>query len=84
MNIYLISFLLIIFIGSIVTYIYYLKDKKMQLDSINRGFCPKCKTKNIELIDERSTGCSGPKMVMFECLDCGYVNSFAIQIKCSL
>lgn len=79
MDIYLLAFMLIILIGSVVVYIYYLKDKKEQLDSIRRGFCPKCKHNDIELTDKRSGGCSGPQLLTFECLSCGYVNSFAVD-----
>lgn len=79
MDYYLLAFMLIILIGSILTYVYYLKEKKEQLDSIKRGFCPKCKQKTIELSDQRSGGCSGPKILSFECLECGYVNSFAVK-----
>jgi RNase P subunit RPR2 len=76
---YLLTFMLIVLIGSVWVYIYYLKDKKAQLASIDRGFCPSCKQDNIELTDERSSGCSGPKLLSFECLDCGYANSFAVN-----
>jgi len=69
----------IILFGSVFVYIYYLKDKKEQLDAIKRGFCPKCHQKSIELTDQRSSGCSGPKILSYECLECGYVNSFAVQ-----
>jgi len=79
MDIYLLAFMLIILVGSVITYIYYLKEKKEQLDAIRRGFCPQCKQDNIELIDQRSGGCSGPQMMSFECLSCGYTNSFAVQ-----
>ena len=79
MDSYLIAFLLIILIGSVLVYIYYLKEKKEQLESIRRGFCPKCKQDTIELTDQRSGGCSGPKILSFECLSCGYVNSFAVD-----
>ena len=79
MDYYLLAFMLIILSGSVLVYIYYLKEKKEQLDSIKRGFCPKCKQVNIELTDQRSGGCSGPQMMVFECLDCGYMNSFAVQ-----
>lgn len=79
MSFYLLAFLAIVLVGSVVTYVYYLKDKKEQLAAINRGFCPKCHTKGIELIDKRSNGCSGPQMLMYECQECGYVNSFAVQ-----
>jgi len=79
MDIYLLAFMLIILVGSIVTYIYYLKEKKTQLDSIKRGFCPQCKQKSIELTDQRSNGCTGPQMMSFVCIACGYTNSFAVQ-----
>jgi len=71
--------MLIILAGSVFVYIYYLKEKKEQLDAIKRGFCPKCHQKSIELTDKRSGGCSGPQMLTFECLECGYVNSFAVD-----
>ena len=71
--------MLIILFGAVFVYIYYLKDKKEQLDAIKRGFCPKCNQKSIELTDQRSSGCSGPKILSYECLECGYANSFAVQ-----
>jgi len=71
--------MLIILIGSVFAYIYYLKEKKEQLDAIRRGFCPKCHQKSIELTDQRSGGCSGPKILSFECMECGYTNSFSVQ-----
>jgi hypothetical protein len=79
MDIYLLAFLLIILIGSVVVYIYYLKEKKDHLASIYRGFCPHCKEDNIELIDKRLGGCSGPQILTFECFSCGYTNSFAVD-----
>jgi len=79
MDFYLLAFLLIILVGSVLVYIYYLKEKKEQLDSIRRGFCPQCKQKSIELSDQRSGGCSGPQMLSFICLECGYTNSFAVD-----
>ncbi|GEM_PF-458933 len=79
MDFYLLAFMLIILVGSVMVYIYYLKEKKEQLDSIRRGFCPRCKQDDIELTDQRSSGCSGPKMLTFECLSCGYINSFAVD-----
>lgn len=79
MDFYLLAFLFIVLVGSVLVYIYYLKEKKEQLDSIRRGFCPVCKQDNIELTDQRSGGCSGPKIMSFECLSCGYANSFAVQ-----
>jgi len=72
--------MLIILIGSVVVYTYYLKEKKDELDSIKRGFCPSCHHQSsIEIIDERSTGCGSPKMVTFECSTCGYINVFNIS-----
>jgi RNase P subunit RPR2 len=79
MDIYLLAFMLIVLVGSVITYVFYLKEKKEQLDSIRRGFCPRCKQDHIELTDQRSSGCSGPQMMSFECLECGYINSFAVQ-----
>ncbi|MBA1419959.1 MAG: hypothetical protein FAF03_03630 [Epsilonproteobacteria bacterium] len=79
MDIYLLAFLLIILIGSVLVYVHYLKEKKEELDSIRRGFCPRCKQDSIELTDQRSGGCSGPQMLSYECLSCGYVNSFAVD-----
>jgi len=79
MDFYLLAFMLIILVGSVLVYIYYLKEKKEQLDSIRRGFCPQCKQKAIELTDQRSGGCSGPQMLSFVCLECGYTNSFAVE-----
>jgi len=79
MDFYLLAFMLIILSGSVLVYIYYLKEKKEELDSIRRGFCPKCKHADIELTDQRSGGCSGPQMLTFECLSCGYSNSFAVD-----
>jgi len=79
MDFYLLAFLLIILVGSVLVYIYYLKEKKEQLDSIRRGFCPQCKQNAIELTDERSGGCSGPQILSYECMECGYTNSFAVD-----
>lgn len=79
MDFYLLAFMLIILVGSVFVYIYYLKEKKEQLDSIRRGFCPKCKQNAIELSDQRSGGCSGPQLLSFECISCGYANSFAVD-----
>ena len=76
---YLILFLLITLIGTVATYIYYLKEKKAQLDAIRRGFCPSCKQNTIEITDQRSSGCCGPKIITFECNSCGYTNTFSIE-----
>lgn len=79
MDIYFLTFLLIVLVGSITVYVYYLKEKKEHLHSINRGFCPKCRQNSIILTDERSGGCSGPKLQTFECENCGYTNSFSVN-----
>ncbi len=76
-TLYLILFLLIILLGVVISTIYYLKDKKAQLDAIKRGFCPACKQNTIELIDKRGGGCSGPQLLTFECSACGYTNTFS-------
>ncbi|MCB4751194.1 MAG: hypothetical protein LGB55_07065 [Sulfurovum sp.] len=79
MDIYLLLFLLIVLVGSITVMAYYLKEKKEELDTIRRGFCPRCKQKGIELSDQRLGGCSGTKIVNFTCLECGYHNSFSVE-----
>jgi len=70
--------MIIILAGSVLGYVYYLKEKKEHLDAIRRGFCPRCHQKSIEITDQRSAGC-GPKLVTFECWNCGYSNSFSID-----
>jgi len=79
MDFYLLAFMLILLTGSVLVYVYYLKEKKEQLDCIKRGFCPHCKQDHIELIDQRSSGCSGPTMMSFKCPHCGYTNNFSVQ-----
>ncbi len=79
MDIYLLAFLFIVLFGSVLVYIYYLKEKKTELDSIKRGFCPRCHNNSIFLADQRSGGCSGPKLLSYECPECGYYNSFAVE-----
>jgi DNA-directed RNA polymerase subunit M/transcription elongation factor TFIIS len=71
--------MLLVLLGSVSVYVYYLKEKKEQLDAIRRGFCPKCHHKSILLTDQRSGGCSDPKLLSFECTECGYTNSFAVE-----
>jgi len=77
MDIYLILFLLIIGIGSVVTYGYYLREKNEHLRAIESGICPKCHQKTIVLTDQRGAGC-GSKMVSFYCEACGYENTFNV------
>ena len=83
MDIYFVFFLLIVGIGSVAVYAYYLKEKHDHLRAIEHGICPKCHQKTIELTDRRGGGC-GPKLVSFECTACGYANSFSIDSGCSL
>jgi RNase P subunit RPR2 len=66
-------------VGIIVSYIYFMKEKKENLMAIEQGICPKCHKPSIEIIDQRSTGCSGPKMVTFECKECDYHAVFNIS-----
>jgi len=79
MNFYLLFFLLIIIIGSVVSYIYFMQEKKANLKAIEQGICPKCEQPNMLLIDQRSTGCGGPKLLTFECEKCEYVASFHVN-----
>ncbi len=79
MNFYLLFFLLIVIVGLVVSYIYFMKEKKSNLLAIEQGICPKCEKPNMELIDQRSTGCSGPKMLTFECSNCKYTTVFNIN-----
>jgi len=83
MDIYLLLFLLIVLIGSVVVYVYYLKDKNAQLSAITQGICPKCKKESIVLSDRRGAGC-GPKLVRFNCTECGYENSFSMDSGCGI
>ena len=79
MNFYLLFFLLIIIIGIVVSYVYFMKEKKASLHAIEQGICPKCHQESMELTDQRSTGCGGPKMLTFECQNCNYVNTFNVN-----
>jgi len=79
MNFYLLFFLLIVIIGLIISYVYFMREKKANLQAIERGICPKCHKESVELIDQRSSGCGGPKMLTFECKDCDYINTFNVN-----
>ena len=79
MNFYLLFFLLIVIIGLIISYTYFMREKKENLQAIQNGICPKCHKEGMELIDQRSTGCSGPKMLTFECPNCEYVGTFHVN-----
>jgi len=56
-----------------------MREKKANLQAIEQGICPKCHQEGMELIDQRSTGCGGPKMLTFECKNCDYINTFNVQ-----
>jgi len=79
MNFYLLFFLLIVIAGVIISYIYFMREKKINLQAIQQGICPKCHQKSMELVDQRSTSCGGPKMLTFECQNCDYVNTFNVN-----
>ena len=79
MNFYLLFFLLIVIIGLVISYIYFMREKKENLQAIQQGICPKCHQEGMELIDQRSTGCSGPKMLTFECKECSYIGTFHVN-----
>lgn len=79
MNFYLLFFLLITASGTILSYLYYMREKKANLKAIQEGICPKCNSESIELVDQRSSGCSGPKMLTFECKNCDYVGTFQVN-----
>ena len=76
-------FLLIVGIGSVAVYIYYLREKNEHLRQIRQGICPQCGEKSIVLSDQRGGGC-GPKLVSFTCMACGYENSFSMNGSCGL
>jgi len=86
MNFYLLFFLLIVSSGLIISYFYFMREKKGDLQTIQKGLCPKCHKESIELIDQRSNGCSGPKMLTFECKECEYVGTFQVNMQggCSI
>jgi len=77
MDIYLVAFLLIVGIGSVTVYAYYLKEKSQHLRAVETGICPKCGQPSIQLTDQRHTGC-GSKMISFRCEACGYENTFNV------
>ena len=81
MDIYLVLFLLIVLAGSVTVYVYYLKEKRAELDAVRRGICPKCRQNTVIASDERNHGCSGTKTVHIVCEACGYENSFTIDAR---
>ena len=83
MDIYLLLFLLIVGIGVVAVYVYYLKEKNSHLKTIQSGICPKCGQKSIYISDTRGGGC-GPKTVSFRCTACGYEDSFSMEGSCGI
>ena len=79
MSFYLLFFLLIVSFGLVISYTYFMREKKENLQAIQNGICPKCHKETMELIDQRSNGCSGPKMLTFECGSCEYVGTFHVN-----
>ena len=79
MDPFLLFFLLIVLIGIVTVSIYYFKEKSQEYHTIMRGFCPKCRQKNIVLTDKRGGGCGGTSTVSYECDLCGYRNTFHID-----
>jgi len=77
MDPYLVAFLVIVGLGIVFAYGYYLREKHEHLRAIESGICPKCGQKTIVLSDQRGTGC-GSKMVSFYCEACGYENTFNV------
>ena len=74
---------MIVGIGSVAVYVYYLREKNEHLRQIQEGFCPQCGKKSMVLSDQRGGGC-GPKLVTFTCTECGYENSFSMNGSCGL
>ena len=78
MNFYLLAFFLIVIIGLIVSYIYFMREKRDKLLAVTNGICPKCHKPTVEIVDLRGGGCSGTKMVTYECRECKYTDTFNI------
>lgn len=66
-------------VGTVIGYIYFMREKKSHLQKVLNGVCPKCHEESIELVDQRSTGCSNPTMLTFKCNSCDYINTFNIS-----
>lgn len=78
-SIFTLLFIIVIFGGLIWAYFYYLDEKAGKLQLIEQGICPECRQETIEIADEKSGGCSGVSLVQFECSECGYKDSYAIN-----
>ena len=79
MDFYLLAFLLITSIGLIVSYIYFMREKREKLLAVTNGICPKCHKATVEIVDQRGGGCSGTKMITVECRECKYRDTFHID-----
>jgi hypothetical protein len=79
MSFYLLFFLVLVSVGIIISYVYFMKEKKKNLSIVEQGICPKCHKESMELIDQRGGGCSGTKMLTFKCQSCHYVNTFNVD-----
>lgn len=79
MSFYLLFFLVFISMAIIISYIYFMKEKKKNLAIVEQGICPKCHKESMELVDQRSTGCSGPKMLTYSCQSCKYTTVFNVN-----
>jgi len=78
MDIYLFLFLIILLMGSISVAFFYFKEKREALAQLERGFCPQCHEKSIEISDRRSGGCGAPELILYRCLSCLYEESFSV------
>ena len=78
MDPFLLAFIVIVLVGSVTVYGYYLKEKKAQLNAVLRGVCPRCKQKTVVVTDRRSHGCSGTETIHIVCESCGFENSFTV------
>ncbi len=79
MDNYTIFFLIFFILASIAIYFLYLFEKGDKLKEINNGICPKCKNKSVEIVNQKSHGCSGTQEITIECKKCGYKDSFTIS-----
>jgi len=78
-----IAFTLTVIGGLLWAYASYISEKGDRLKVIESGKCPKCKQESMELADQRGGGCSGTKLVIYECTSCGYSDSFNVDSSCS-
>ncbi len=79
MDLYTVLFLIVFVLIGIGLYFYYLYEKGARLKYIEKGFCPKCHRDTIEIVDQKSHGCSGTVEMKVECRECKYSDSFTVQ-----